>query len=355
MGLFAAQAARTPAATAVIAGTERLSYGELAGRVRRLAGRLSQLGMGPERIVGVRLGRTAELVVTLLAVLESGAAYLPLDPALSGGAAALPAGGHRGGAGGGGALAGLAGRLHRRDPRALHRRHRRGDSRDGGGACFRAVPAAAEENLAYLIYTSGSTGVPKGVAIPHGSALRLVEWALARYSAAELAGVLFSTSTSFDLSIFELFVPLSSGGAVIVADDALALAGLPAASEVTLVNTVPSALAGLLDLGPLPAAVRTVNLAGEPLRGALAERIHGAGVARLWNLYGPSEDTTYSTGTEVAPGIPGTRASRTSAGRWRARRRSCWTGASECCRWGCRASSAWGARRWPGAISTGRS
>src|SRR5207237_2168487 len=79
-----------------------------------------------------------------------------------------------------------------------------------------------------------------------------------------------------------------------------------AASEVTLVNTVPSALAGLLDLGPLPAAVRTVNLAGEPLRGALAERIHGAGVARLWNLYGPSEDTTYSTGTEVAPGIPGT-------------------------------------------------
>ncbi|HKH44245.1 MAG TPA: amino acid adenylation domain-containing protein, partial [Thermoanaerobaculia bacterium] len=165
-----------------------------------------------------------------------------------------------------------------------------------------AAAAAAEDNLAYLIYTSGSTGVPKGVAIPHGSALRLVEWALVRYSAEELAGVLFSTSTSFDLSIFELFVPLSSGGAVIVADDALALTGLPAASEVTLVNTVPSALAGLLDLGPLPAAVRTVNLAGEPLRGALAERVHGAGVARLWNLYGPSEDTTYSTGTEVAPG-----------------------------------------------------
>ncbi|MES1211861.1 MAG: AMP-binding protein, partial [Acidobacteriota bacterium] len=164
------------------------------------------------------------------------------------------------------------------------------------------LPPPLPGSLAYVIYTSGSTGAPKGVAIPHGSALRLVEWALARYSAAELAGVLFSTSTSFDLSIFELFVPLSSGGAVIVADDALALPGLPAAPEVTLVNTVPSALAGLLDLGPLPAAVRTVNLAGEPLRGALAERVHGAGVARLWNLYGPSEDTTYSTGTVVAPG-----------------------------------------------------
>jgi amino acid adenylation domain-containing protein len=301
-GVFAAQAARTPAATAVIAGTERLSYGELAGRVRRLAGRLSQLGMGPERIVGVRLGRTAELVVTLLAVLESGAAYLPLDPAypaerlrflLADTGAALVVSER--------SLAWPEGftaeipelYIDEATPGIL------------GTAAAPASGGATEESLAYLIYTSGSTGVPKGVAIPHGSALRLVEWALARYSAAELAGVLFSTSTSFDLSIFEIFVPLSSGGAVIVADNALALNRLPAASEVTLVNTVPSALAGLLDLGPLPAAVRTVNLAGEPLRGALAERIHGAGVARLWNLYGPSEDTTYSTGTEVAPGTPG--------------------------------------------------
>jgi amino acid adenylation domain-containing protein len=307
-GVFAAQAARTPAATAVIAGTERLSYGELAGRVRRLAGRLSQLGMGPERIVGVRLGRTAELVVTLLAVLESGAAYLPLDPALPAerlrflladtGAALVVA--ER-------SLAWPEG-FTAEIPELYIDEATLGTAAAPASALVSAlVPdVAAEENLAYVIYTSGSTGVPKGVAIPHGSALRLVEWALARYSAAELAGVLFSTSTSFDLSIFEIFVPLSSGGAVIVADDALALNRLPAASEVTLVNTVPSALAGLLDLGPLPAAVRTVNLAGEPLRGALAERIHGAGVARLWNLYGPSEDTTYSTGTEVAPGTPGT-------------------------------------------------
>ncbi len=299
-GLFAAQAARTPGATAVIAGTERLSYGELAGRVRRLAGRLSQLdmgtGRGPERIVGVRLGRTAELVVTLLAVLESGAAYLPLDPAypaerlrflLADTGAALVVSER--------SLAWPEGFTTEIPELYL-------DEAALVETAASALGGAAEDSLAYVIYTSGSTGVPKGVAIPHGSALRLVEWALARYSAAELSGVLFSTSTSFDLSIFELFVPLSSGGAVIVADNALALPGLPAAPEVTLVNTVPSALAGLLDLGPLPAAVRTVNLAGEPLRGALAERLHGAGVARLWNLYGPSEDTTYSTGTAVAAG-----------------------------------------------------
>jgi amino acid adenylation domain-containing protein len=303
-GVFAAQAARTPAATAVIAGTERLSYGELAGRVRRLAGRLSRLGMGPERIVGVRLGRTADLVVTLLAVLESGAAYLPLDPAypaerlrflLADTGTALVVSER--------SLAWPEG-FTAEIPELYIDEAAPGILGTVAAPASALVPdAATEENLAYVIYTSGSTGVPKGVAIPHGSALRLVEWALTRYSAAELAGILFSTSTSFDLSIFEIFVPLSSGGAVIVADNALALNRLPAASEVTLVNTVPSALAGLLDLGPLPAAVRTVNLAGEPLRGALAERIHGAGVARLWNLYGPSEDTTYSTGTEVAPDI----------------------------------------------------
>jgi amino acid adenylation domain-containing protein len=295
-GLFAAQAVRTPAATAVIAGTERLSYGELEARANRLARRLRSLGVGPEVPVAVCAGRSAGLVAALLAVLKAGGAYLPLDPnypperlafllADAGAAVLLTESALAGRCGG---FSGVVVEMDRTDPT---------DRSD------LPLPPPLPGNLAYLIYTSGSTGVPKGVAIPHGSALRLVEWALARYSAAELAGVLFSTSTSFDLSIFELFVPLSSGGAVIVAENALALPGLPAAPEVTLVNTVPSALAGLLDLGPLPASVRTVNLAGEPLRSALAERLHRAGVARLWNLYGPSEDTTYSTGTEVAAGI----------------------------------------------------
>ena len=300
-GLFAAQAARTPAATAVIAGTERLSYGELDARANRLARRLRSLGVGPEVPVAVCAGRSAGLVAALLAVLKAGGAYLPLDPnypperlafllADAGATVLLTESALAGRCGG---FSGVMVEMDPTDPTDPTARTDRSD-------------APLPGSLAYLIYTSGSTGVPKGVAIPHGSALRLVEWALARYSAAELAGVLFSTSISFDLSIFEIFVPLSSGGTVIVADNALALPGLPAAPEVTLVNTVPSALAGLLDLGPLPAAVRTVNLAGEPLRGALAERVHGAGVARLWNLYGPSEDTTYSTGTEVAAEIPGT-------------------------------------------------
>ncbi|HEY2740087.1 MAG TPA: condensation domain-containing protein, partial [Thermoanaerobaculia bacterium] len=218
-GLFAAQAARTPAATAVIAGTERLSYGELDARANRLARRLRSLGVGPEVPVAVCAGRSAGLVAALLAVLKAGGAYLPLDPnypperlafllADAGAAVLLTESALAGRCGG---FSGVVVEMDRTD---------RTDRSDRSNTpLLPPLPGS----LAYLIYTSGSTGVPKGVAIPHGSALRLVEWALARYSAAELAGVLFSTSTSFDLSIFELFVPLSSGGAVIVADNALAL------------------------------------------------------------------------------------------------------------------------------------
>jgi amino acid adenylation domain-containing protein len=161
------------------------------------------------------------------------------------------------------------------------------------------------EGLAYLIYTSGSTGRPKGVAITHASAVRLVAWAGAAFERSELAGVLASTSINFDLSVFEIFVPLAWGGTVILADDALHLPSLPAKGEVTLINTVPSAMAGLLELGPLPPSVRTVCLAGEPLRRGLAERVYASGVDRVLNLYGPSEDTTYSTGALVERGAVG--------------------------------------------------
>ena len=294
---FERQAARTPEAVALIDGTRRMTYRELNAEADRLADRLRALGAGPETIVGVHLPRTAEMVTALLAVLKSGAAYLPLDPAypedriaflVEDAGAQLKVG------------EGLA------------------PSRVGGGFGVEDVtfPPAREgaspsptsrrdaSSLAYLIYTSGSTGRPKGVAIPHANAVRLVAWAGAAYSRTELAGVLAATSINFDLSIFEIFVPLSFGGAVILAENALALPALPAAGEVTLVNTVPSAIAALLDLGPLPPSVRTVNLAGEPLRRPLAERVLATGV-KLWDLYGPSEDTTYSTGTVIRAGEPG--------------------------------------------------
>ncbi len=175
------------------------------------------------------------------------------------------------------------------------------------------------DRIAYAIYTSGSTGRPKGVLIRHGSAVARVTWALEAYAPEVLAGVLASTSICFDLSVFEVFVPLAAGGAVILAGDALALPNLPEGERVTLVNTVPSAMAELVRARTLPSSVRVVNLAGEPLRRDLADRIYEQpGVEAVWDLYGPSEDTTYSTGARVERGtgrqptigrpLPGTRA-----------------------------------------------
>ncbi|HEY2737162.1 MAG TPA: amino acid adenylation domain-containing protein, partial [Thermoanaerobaculia bacterium] len=161
------------------------------------------------------------------------------------------------------------------------------------------LPAAGPANLAYILYTSGSTGRPKGVEIEHGSALALLRWARRTFSVAERAAVLASTSVGFDLSVFELFLPLSTGGTVVLVEDALRL-GEGDARGITLINTVPSAMAELVRLGALPASVRTVCLAGERLPARLAAAVHGAlpGV-RLLNLYGPTEATTYATWAEV--------------------------------------------------------
>src|SRR5262249_27693827 len=155
---------------------------------------------------------------------------------------------------------------------------------------------ARPENLGYMIYTSGSTGRPKGTQMTHRGAVVFLAWAGASFAREELAGVLLATSICFDLSIFELFVPLSYGGTVIVVENALALPRSPDRDRVTLINTVPSAIAALLKEAGVPRGVRTVNLAGEPLTNDLVAQIHALGtVERVNDLYGPTEDTTYST------------------------------------------------------------
>src|SRR4029077_10484894 len=140
----------------------------------------------------------------------------------------------------------------------------------------------------------------------HHSAVDLVRWAQGTYDADELAGgVLASTSISFDVSVAELFFTLASGGRLILADNVLTLPELPAADEVTLVCAVPSAIAALADARALPAGVKTVNLGGEPVKGTLAAALYANGVQRVRNLYGPSEDTTYSTFEVIARGEEG--------------------------------------------------
>jgi amino acid adenylation domain-containing protein len=309
--MFEHQVGRTPERVALIAGDEQMTYAELNARAERLARHLRELGTGPDSLVGVCVERTARLITGLLAVLKAGGAYVPLDPNYpverlaymleDSKAGVLLTERH------------LEGRLPHYDNAVVHLDEPRWEDdalveEAASKASQMTAPAtrrAGADNLAYVIYTSGSTGKPKGVAISHGSAATLLHWSHEFFSADELAGVLFSTSVCFDLSIFELFVPLTCGGCVVLATDALQLPELEAAPLVTLINTVPSAMTELLRLRAVPDTVRVVNLAGEALRRSLVDDIYAQSpqVERVLNLYGPTEDTTYSTWRQVERGL----------------------------------------------------
>ncbi|HKH43625.1 MAG TPA: condensation domain-containing protein, partial [Thermoanaerobaculia bacterium] len=282
--LFERRAAEHPEAPALLWNGQTVSYGELDRRAGRLARRLRRLGTGPEVVVGVCLERTPELVVALLAVLKSGGAYLPLDPVYPPERLALML------ADSGAAAVVSRAELESRLPGSVPVCRVEEEEIQSAAPEIQVTP----DNLAYLIYTSGSTGRPKGVAICHRSAVTLLDWAAEVFAPEELSRVLAATSVSFDLSVYELFLPLTRGGTVVLADNALALPSLGEA--VTLVNTVPSAMAELVRTGGVPGSVRTVNLAGEPLQTSLVQQIYRqGGIERVFDLYGPSEDTTYST------------------------------------------------------------
>jgi amino acid adenylation domain-containing protein len=290
--LFEAQVRRSPDAEAVVDGADRVSYQDLNARANRLAHHLRRAGIGPGTTVGVCLERRANLVVALFAVLKSGAAYVPLDPAYPQERVAFMLRDSRTHA-----VVTQADLAAAFDGADVERILVDGDA-DGIASESSTDPeaGAANTDLAYVIYTSGSTGVPKGVAIEHKSAGTLVHWAGTVFSEREIAGVLAATSVCFDLSVFEIFFPLAFGGRLILADHALEIASTPARDEVTLLNTVPSAAAEILRARALPASVQTVCLAGEPLPTRLVDQIYdGTHAQRVYDLYGPSEDTTYSS------------------------------------------------------------
>ncbi len=291
--LFAAQAARTPAAVAVVHRGETVTYAELDRRSARLASALRRRGVGPETRVGVCMGRTSELLVALLAVLRAGGAYVPLDPAYPRERLGFMVEDARVGL----VLTepGLAGRLP-----------------EGGAVPVFADAASGEpddalesgvlpENLSHVIFTSGSTGRPKGVMIRHSSTVVLLHWLRENVSDEERSSVLFSTSINFDVSVAEVFGTLCWGGRLVLVESALELASL--VEPVVYASMVPSAAAELLRAGGIPASVRTLNLGGEALPGELAQALYALGtVDRVGNLYGPTEDTTYSTYSVVERG-----------------------------------------------------
>lgn len=284
---FTARAAEMGDQPAIRHAAGTMSYAALQARSDRLAAHLQGLGVGPGDRVGIALHRRPDLITSLLAVLKTGAAYVPLDPAYPPERIAH--------------IASDATLCLTLCDTALA-----GNALDvttvlppDWDDCTAPAPqpvAVGPDDTAYLIYTSGSTGLPKGVELTHGNADALIRWAETQFAPAELAGLLASTSVCFDLSVFEIFITLSLGGTLMLVDDVFDLPDAPFRDEVTLINTVPTPMAELLKLGPLPASVQTVCLAGEPLPPALAARIYGQrSVEKIWNLYGPSEDTTYST------------------------------------------------------------
>ncbi|HEV3468925.1 MAG TPA: amino acid adenylation domain-containing protein [Pyrinomonadaceae bacterium] len=290
--LFEAQAARTPSAAAVVCGGERLTYAELNRRANRLARYLRRQGAGPEVIVGVCMERSVGMLVALLGILKAGAAYLPLDPSYPEERLSFM-------------LADARAPLVVTEERAAKNLPRTGArlvlldaerdliERESGDDPERAASA---ENLAYVIYTSGSTGEPKGVCLEHRNTAAFLDSALKTFTREQLAGTLAAASLSFDLSVFELFVPLSAGGRVTLIENILELSTPGAAEGLTMISAVPSAAAELLRAGAIPASVGTVSLGGEPLPACLVREVYGQrGVRRVFNLYGPTECTTYST------------------------------------------------------------
>ena len=292
-GLFEEQVQRTPDAVALIDGIHSLSYTHLNQRANQLAHHLVAKGVGPDVPVAVCMARTADMLLALLAILKAGGAYVPLDPTYP--------------------PSWLATVLEETQAHVLLTQRQWVSQLPTESLQVLLLdentpfPSEAEllsnpqtkihaEHLVYVLFTSGSTGQPKGVSITHRSASSLISWGQEQFLPEELEGVLASTSICFDLSVFEIFLPLSVGGTVILAENALAIPTLPAASQITLLNSVPSVVHELLHTQRLPPSIQVVNLAGEPLRAPLVQQLYAEpGIRKVYDLYGPSETTTYST------------------------------------------------------------
>ena len=300
--LFEEQARAHPDAVAVTFDDTELTYGELNARANRLAHHLRSLGVGPDARVGLCVERSLEMVIGLLGILKAGGAYVPLDPAYPQDRLrfmlqdAVPMV--------------LLTQTHLRnlfaemaqDLVVLDLQEPVWLEASTGDQDLRGV-GLRPDHLAYIIYTSGSTGMPKGVMIEHRNTLNLIAWASGDVSAEELRCTLASTSLSFDLAVYEIFLPLSCGATIRIVRNVLELTTI--VNDVSLINTVPSAIDSLIRSGNVSSSIRRINLAGEPLLASLVRRIFASSEAsKVSNLYGPSETTTYSTWTCIERSRP---------------------------------------------------
>ncbi|MFB6909410.1 amino acid adenylation domain-containing protein [Streptomyces bacillaris] len=296
-GLVRACARRSPDTVAVESAGEFLTYAQLIAQAAGLARHLRGLGVGAGDLVAVALPRGIDLVPALLGVQWAGAAYVPLDPEhpaerlghilrdsaarvlVTADAAGVP-----------GLSAGL--RVHLDDVPPHH------------GPVDLLEPGP--ESAAYVIYTSGSTGRPKGVAVPHRALANFMASMRERLALPEDVVLPAVTTVSFDIAALELFLPLTTGGTVVLArpeetTDPHRLAALLGRTGARVMQATPVAWRLLLETGWTPPPGFTVLCGGERLPAELADRLLDGQVV-LWDLYGPTETTIWSAVTRYERG-----------------------------------------------------
>ena len=300
--LLEEQARRTPDATAVVCAGRALSFGELDAAANQLAQELAARGHGSGARIGVMLQRSTDLVVALLAVLKSGAAYVPLDPFYpparirdvvddAGMACVI-------------AQEAFAGSVPGTTPTLLL------DRQAGAIAARPTVPpheaTPGADDVAYVIYTSGSTGRPKGVQIQHRA---LVNFLFAMRASPGLASsdtLVGVTTVAFDIAGLEIFLPLLTGARLVLATEAeagegAALLTLLRRSAATVLQATPVTWQLLIEAGWKGHPRVKMLCGGEALPRVLADSLLARG-DELWNLYGPTETTIWSSAARVDPG-----------------------------------------------------
>ena len=289
--LFAAQAAKTPAATAVVFEDQSFTYGELDARSSQLAHHLRALGVGPEVVVGLCVERSLEMLVGLLGILKAGGAYLPLDPAYPPERIAFMLD-------------------DARAPVLLTHSALRAQLPDCDAriVCLDADwPAIAQQpttapavaldphNTAYVIYTSGSTGTPKGVSVTHQNVANLASAQMADFPMRPGDRVLGIASISFDTSIEQKFLPLLRGACVVLMADVemqepSAFWDFVSRHAVNYLDTTPSLAAAIVEAAPFDVTFHRIVLGGEEALPSLHHRLRERfGTVPITNTYGPTE------------------------------------------------------------------
>ena len=295
VSIFESEARQHPCATAAIMGSEHLTYAQMNQRANRAARRLRMMGVGPGVLVGICLERSLEMILGPLAVLKTGAAYLPLDPELP--------------------VERL--RFMIEDARAqvlVTQKSLFGLTPPCPMITFQELSASTNQdrnqeieirsdNLAYVIYTSGSTGKPKGVEITHGSLSNLLLAMQERPGIKSDDRLLAVTSFSFDIAGLEIFLPLITGACVVLLSGATAADARALISDIsrcapTVMQATPSTWRMLLDSGWQGSSRLKILCGGERLSRELASELLSKS-SSLWNLYGPTETTIWSTACHI--------------------------------------------------------